>query len=78
MANSVIDSNSSWPSVAVQHNGNVLTGGGGRDGGLGGGGSLMTWINRKSKKSVSTKGPCGCARSDPVKTPADESDGGDS
>lgn len=64
--------------MAVQHDGNVLTGGGGRDGGGGGGGSLMTWINRKSKKSVSTKGRRGRARSDPVKTAADESDGGDS
>lgn len=34
----------------------------------------MTWINRKSIKSVSTKGTCGRARSDPVRTPADESD----
>lgn len=46
-----------------QHDGDVLTGGGGRDGGEGGGGSLMTWINRKSIKSVSTKGRCGRARS---------------
>lgn len=78
MPNSVIECNTGWPSVAVQHNSEVLTGGGGREGGGGGGGSLMTWINRKSKKSVSTKGTCGRARSDPVKTPADESDRADS
>lgn len=45
-------------SAAGQRDGDVLTGGGGRDGGQGGGGSLMTWISRKSMKSVSTKGTC--------------------
>lgn len=78
MPDSVIENNTGWPTVAVQHNSKVLTGGGGREGGGGGGGSLMTWINRKGKKSVSTKGTCGHTRSDPVKTPADESDRADS